>query len=66
MLDDKEFRKQSQKKDGAVTMDGGYEDQRLCHRVPNKILLDAYNKTSDPDMKEEILRFNYSPANITR
>jgi hypothetical protein len=42
------------------------DDQELCHRIPNEILLKVYNSTSDPELKREILRFNYSSFNIVR
>jgi hypothetical protein len=39
-------------------------DQQKCHRVPNKLLLHAYNSTTSQQVKKEILAFNYSKQNI--
>ena len=39
-------------------------DQQKCHRVPNSILVNAYNETDDFRIKEEIVKFNYSHDNV--
>jgi hypothetical protein len=39
-------------------------DQQRCHRIPNKILVDAYNTTSSQQIKKEIIAFNYSKLNM--
>jgi len=41
-----------------------YDDQQRCHRIPNEILVTAYNSTDDMRIKQEIVAFNYSKHNI--
>ena len=46
--------------------DVDFDDQELCHKVPNHILTLAYNTTSDPVIKSDIVKFNYSSDNIIK
>jgi hypothetical protein len=41
-----------------------FDDQQLCHKVPNSILTIAYNSTDDERIKKDIIAFNYSHDNI--
>ena len=41
--------------------DVDFDDQELCHKVPNHILTLAYNTTSDPVIKSDMVKQNFRP-----
>jgi hypothetical protein len=48
-----------------IGRDRTYDDQAACHKTPNVILADAFNKTShQPNTQAAILRFAHSDQNI--
>jgi hypothetical protein len=64
-----EFRRMSQTKSRRAPdyiEDVDRSDQQRCHKIPNEILAKAYNSTDNVLVKKELMKFNYSSANIFR
>jgi len=41
-----------------------FDDQQQCHRIPNSLLYEAFRRTDDPEIKNELVRFAFSTDNI--
>lgn len=67
-MDGEKFRQLSDTKKRSYDLQGvGLEadpGQQRCHRVPNSICTDAYNATSDQQIKRELLGFAFSKDNV--